>query len=145
MDPYHLGTSLDNGVAGHNQRTDQVLCHLLPEDLTDKSLPRNSQAHRPTQGLKLVQPGDQFQVMPAGLAEADAGIDDDMVAAYTHGFSRVQPFFEIPADVVHDVLVMRGLLHGRRRSLHVHQHHAGPVVARPRRPCPCHPEERLCR
>ena len=56
-----------------------------------------------------------------GLAEADAGVDHDLVLAQPAGERESHALFEEAEHLVHDVVVARIVLHGLGLPVHVHE------------------------
>ena len=61
--------------------------------------------------------------MRGGFGKADAGIDDDVRAAYTRLFGCADPLSQLRFHLVHHVAVLGKAGHRLRRAAHVHQHH----------------------
>ena len=81
-------------LAQRGQRADKAVPNFPAQQLADESLARNAEANRPAELPQTVQVREQLQVMPARLAEADAGIENNAVRRYTHLDGNLQPLFE---------------------------------------------------
>ncbi len=71
----------------------------------------------------------QLEIVGYGLAETEAGIDDDALAGDAARLGRGDALGEKRTDLRHYVAVARLALHRARLSLHVHKAH-GSVRAR---------------
>jgi len=72
---------LDDG-GGHGRRSSlQAFIHLGPKDPADEGFARRADDERLAQGMEMVQLVQQLQVMPSALAKANAGVDQQALAA----------------------------------------------------------------
>jgi hypothetical protein len=62
------------------------------------------------------------------LAEAEARIDDDALPANPASSQACARALQECLDLLHDVDVVRGLLHGARFALHVHEAHGAAAL-----------------
>ena len=66
--------------------------------------------------------------MGGRLSKPDAGIEHDPFAGDAASHECLHSFFEKLQHLGNDIIVVRFLLHGLRRSLHVHQDHTAIAV-----------------
>ena len=73
-----------------------------------------------TQAGDLAEPGQDRPVVMGQLGEPDPGIDDDRRRVDARRRDRIDPLPELVADLAHDVLIDRPLLHIAAGPARVH-------------------------
>ena len=96
---------------------------LAAGQLADAALARQAGQHRYTQFGEAVQAGEQFKVVHGGLAEAEAGICDQVLLRDAGQFGGEDALGQEAVHLRHHVVVARVVLHRARLGGHVHQHH----------------------
>src|SRR5437762_1730280 len=77
---HNLPRPAGHGVTQDRQRADQTLAPRPAQDLADEPLARHAQQDGPAEPLELLQPGQLRQRVLERLAEADARINDEVLA-----------------------------------------------------------------
>ena len=94
-----------------------------PRMAPEEALARGAEHDRPPELPQPREPAQQRQVVSDGLAEADAGVDQDLLLGDAVLRREHHALLEEGADVVDDVVVVRLPLHRLRFALHVHEDH----------------------
>ena len=93
----------------------------IAEHARERALPRQADENRPADAADPLEPADQREVLVGGLAEADPGIEADVLLGDPRCHRDRQPILEKPRHLADDVVVARLDLHRARLALHVHE------------------------
>ena len=86
----------------------------------DEGLARGADEYRPPQHREFAEAIEQLQVVLEALAEADSRVDENPVGVDPGGRGAADPRGQLRDHLAEQVVVVRGLLHGAGRPLHVH-------------------------
>ena len=111
----------------HAGRSDAARRRVVGEQLAEEPLAAGRHEHRIAECSEGVEVGQHRPVLLAGLGEAEAGVDDDLLGPDAGGQRLVDLRTQLVDDVLDDVVVLRELLHAVGVAAPVHQHdrHAG--------------------
>ena len=93
-----------------------------PEDFPDKRFARSAYQQRLSQGSERRQASEQRKIVIEGLAEADAGIDDDILPFHSGLNGKVNLSCQEILHLLKHIIIARFCLHCLRCSLHVHEY-----------------------
>ena len=107
-----------HGDAGGDGPRERV---RVAEKAPEEALAGGADEHRPPERHELVEPGQQLDVLLDGLAEADAGIQADVLLRNPRLDREGQALLQEGLDLGDDVVVARVVLHRPRLAEHVQQ------------------------
>src|SRR6516164_8848866 len=116
-------------IKSNCQRASHPFLHCSSEQPAEEPLPRHTKTERTDQCLELLQSGQKTPVVFVRLAEPNSRVQHHARTRYTEIDTRLQPRLQKLANLDHDVVIMGSELHGRRRSLHVHQDQSRPKLS----------------
>ena len=119
--PLHQGDGVQDGRSVESVGrcpAQQLIYHGLPRDAYQQGQVKRTH--------ELLQVCHQLVVVLQRLAEAEAGVEDEVV--HPHVVQTVDAFGKIDEHLTHQAVVVGGVLHGLRRTLHVH-HDVGHLQA----------------
>lgn len=99
------------------------------QELADEAFAGEGHHEREVVHAQFAQVADEGEVVLSGFAEADAGVQTDALRGDAALCCERNPLGEEVAHFDHDVLIMRGLLHGGGGALHVHEDDAAGVLS----------------
>jgi len=100
----------------------------VAEEAAEEALTGCSDEYRPPEGRELVEPREQLDVVLDGLAEADAGVQADVLLRDPRIDGEREALLQERLDLGDDVLIARVLLHRPRLAQHVHEAQVGACV-----------------
>src|SRR5699024_7613311 len=93
----------------------------LAIQLREHGFARHAHEHRIVAAADMIQIAQQAQIVLQRLAETKARIDANGCGVDARGDAGSRTLVEKCANLADNVVVMRGLLHGSRFALHMHQ------------------------
>src|SRR5712671_3109979 len=84
-------------------RAAETLMRLRWYDRTDEALARGPDQHRQTENLEFSQPGQRRHALLRSLAEADPGVEHDIVVRNTCPVSDLERARKESGNILHDV------------------------------------------
>ena len=100
------------------------------EDVADEALAGQGGEDGAVADAELLQVAQEGEVVLGGFAESESGVQADAGGGDAGGFCCGHAFFKKGAYFCHDIVVLRVLLHGGGRALHVHEDDAAGGVLR---------------
>ena len=129
----HHGGSPSETEHGGDHGTCFALPRLGPQQGADEALARGAQHDRTAKGGDAVEVGQQQEIVLERLAEADAGVEQDLCLAHAGGKRRRHALLEEDDDLADHVVVAGIDLHRPRLAEHVHETHRTAALGYERR------------
>src|SRR5512143_1462408 len=112
VDPQDVGAALDR-EHGRGDGALEPFRRRQAEDPAQEGLAREAEQQGTAEATERLRAAQDLEVVVEGLAEADAGVDDDPLRRNAGGARSADPLVEEGRDLAHEVIVMRGVLHGQ--------------------------------